>query len=349
MRTIAILFFCSLFSAHLRSQTGFFTQDTLIQEFFQEDPTPFMLPVPTGDDNNWVNYDADQAPALCVAEAPTPMGWYWESDLGFADPGQTDNSAMTSCSFLDLPSSQSRNRNWLITSPILIPDSTYWLCWRSLAFQGPMFLDGYKVLVSSNSNDPLSGDFTDTLFQAAQMISPVSTIGSLNLEAYYFSPGYIQANGYTDTAYYFLDETNPDALFYRGRLEPHTVSLQSYAGQSIYLAFLHDSDDDNFIQIDDILVTNNMSSGTASPVDIRSFQILGNPARHHAYFSWSLQTAQEVRLRISNQHGQFILEKTFARQQEQSWHTEITDWEPGIYYCTLQTALGQTTGRLVKI
>ncbi len=181
------------------------------------------------------------------------------------------------------------------------------------------------------------------------MISPVNEIGSLNLNAYHFSPGYIQANGYTDTAYYFLDTNNPNAPFYRGRLEPHMVSLQSYAGQWVYIAFLHDSDDDNLIQVDDILIANNMTSATVSPSSIRSFQIIGNPSRHDVYFSWSLATAQEARLSITNQQGQLVLDKTFARQQEQNWHTEIMHWEPGIYYCTLQTPLGRATGRLVKI
>lgn len=348
MRTIATLLICCLYTAFATAQTEF-ESDTLVQEFFAEDPTPFMLPAPTGDDDMWVNYDFDQAPALCVAEGPTPQGWYWESDLGFANPDDTDNFAFTSCSFLDLLPSQSHNRNWLIISPVFIPDSSYWLCWRSLAFQGPMYLDGYKVLASTASNDPLSGDFSDTLFRAAQMVSPVNGIGSLNLSAYNYSQGYIHANGYTDTSYYFLDSSNPLAPFYRGRLEPHMVSLKSYAGQWVYIAFLHDSDDDNLIQVDDILIANNMTSGTTTPSDIRSFRILGNPSRQNAYFSWSLETAQETRLSITNQSGQLVLDKTFARQQEQNWHTEIMHWEPGIYYCTLQTPLGRATGRLVKI
>lgn len=349
MKTYISTLFCLCYTIGLYAQTGFFMPDTLVQEFFVDDPTPFMLPAPTGDDEIWVNYDVDQAPALCVSGEPTPNGWYWESDLGFADPEEADNYAFTSCSFLDLPSPQSHNRNWLIINPLFIPDTSYWLCWRSLAFQGPMFLDGYKVLASTASNDPANGDFTDTLFQAAQMISPVNTIGSLSLSAYNYSPGYIQANGYTNPDYYFLDTSNPNTPFYRGRLEPHTVSLHAYAGQWIYIAFLHDSDDDNLIQIDDILVANNETTATTSPADILSFQILGNPSRQDVYFSWNLKSAQTTRLSISSQNGQLMLEKTFDQQQIQNWHTDIKQWEPGIYYCTLQTTSGQTTGRLVKI
>lgn len=350
MKTAATFCLCVLLAATLSAQAHLFMPDTLVQEFFNTDPTPFMLPAPTGSDDLWVNYDTDEVPALCVADGITPMGWYWESDLGYANPDQTDNFAFTSCSFLDLPTPESHNRNWLIISPIFIPDSSYWLCWRSLAFQGPMFLDGYKVLASEASNDPLSGDFTDTLFQAAQMISPVNTIGSLNLSAYHFSPGYIQANGYTNTDYFFLDTANPQAPFYRGRLEPHTVSLKNYVGQWIYIAFLHDSDDDNLIQLDDILVSNNTSSGTSSPASgILDFQILGNPSRENAYFVWQLDTPLESRLTISSQNGQVMTDKAFGRQQETNWHTDIRHWAPGIYYCTLQTIQGRITSRLVKM
>ncbi len=80
---------CNLFSCshcHHQCKPVFLQRTPSYRNFLLEDPTPFMLPAPSGDDNIWVNYDVDQAPALCVAEGPTPQGWYWESDLGFADP-----------------------------------------------------------------------------------------------------------------------------------------------------------------------------------------------------------------------------------------------------------------------
>lgn len=350
MKTFTLLCFLTCSITLLQAQSGPIEPDTIIQEFFFNDPTPFMLPAPTGSDDIWVNYDVDQQPGLCVANDDTPHAWYWESDLGFATPDETDNYALTSCSFLDLPPSQSHNRNWLIIRQIMIPDTNYALAWRSLAFQGPMYLDGYRVLVSTGSNDPAIGDFTDTLFSAAQMISGINGLGSLDPGDYNFTPGYIQAAGYTNPDYYFLDTTNPAAHFYRGRLEPHTVSLKNYAGQSIYIAFLHDSDDDNLIQIDDILVANTLTvNNNDVSSGIRFFRVLGNPARNGVYLSWSLMSAQDTRLRIVNQKGQLMLEKSFARQQENNWYAEIRNWTPGIYFCTLQTPSGHSTIRLVKI
>lgn len=349
MKRFTLICFFTSSVALLQAQSGPMVPDTLLQESFINDPTPAMLPAPTGDDDNWINYDVDQAPTLCTNAEPAPQGWYWESDLGFPNPDQTDNYAFTSCSFLDLPSSQSHNRNWLILTQLFIPDTTYALGWRSLAFQGPMYLDGYKVLISANSNDPASGDFTDTIFRAAQMISGVNGIGSLNLSAYNFSEGYIQAAGYTDTAYYFTDYSDPEKPFYRGRLEPHMVSLNQYAGQSVYIAFLHDSDDDNLIQLDDIVVANRVTVGTPAPSGIRSFRLLGNPTGQSVYFSWSLETPQEAHLNIMNQDGRLMLEKTFVRHQENTWYADIRAWTPGIYYCTLQTPAGRSTIRLVKI
>lgn len=346
--TLLCIFVCS--ASFLQAQAGPSEPDTLIQEFFNFDPTPVMLPAPTGDDDNWVNYDTDQAPTLCVLNLPTPFGWYWESDLGHAVPDESNNFAFTSCSWVDRQISNETNRNWLIIRAITIPDSNYALAWRSLPFQGPMYMDGYKVLLSTNSNDPASGDFTDTLFQAAEMISGINGIGSLDPADYNFSPGYIHASSFTDTTYYFLDETEPSAPIYRGKLEPHTVSLKNYAGHSVYIAFLHDSEDDNLIQVDDILVANTITVGTKeADSGIQDFQIIGNPTRGNTYFTWNLNTAREASLVIANQQGQLMLDRKFGRQQQNNWFCNTEHWAPGIYYCTLRTSTGISNLRLVRI
>lgn len=341
----SFLFLCAMASA----QSGHLGPQTLIMETFATDPVPTMLPAPSGDDDLWVNYDVDQAPSQCVSGEPTPQGWYFESDLGYLTPDQTSNYAFTSCSFLDLPPNQSHNRNWLIIRHLFIPDTTYSLCWRSLAFQGPMYLDGYKVLASTASNDPSTGDFTDLLFEAAQMISPVNEIGPLELSAYNFSPGYIQANGFTDTTYYFLDDSDPLHPFYRGRLEPHVVSLKPYAGQSIYIAFLHDSDDDNLIQLDDIIVSNEQSSAVSDVSEIESFRVIGNPARTDAYFTWRLKSGQKTQLHIFDQQGRLMASQKFDTRTDNNWHVDTRTWAPGIYFCTLETPFGKASARLVKI
>ena len=344
-RVIALFFCASGFSL-----SGQFIQapDTLVSERFESDPTPFMLPAPSGDDEDWVNWDIDQVASLCVENGPTPQGWYWEGDLSYANPGDTDNDAFTSCSFLDLPSEESHNRNWLILSPIFIPDSSYWLCWRSLAFQGPMFVDGYKVLVSKESNDPADGYYLDTVFVAAQMLSAVN-LGSLSTNDYIYSEGYIQANSYTDTNYYFTGFTPNGLPFYRGRLEPHAASLKQYAGHSIYIAFLHDSDDDNLIQLDDIIISNSKTTAATALENTLFFNVMPNPVRDAAYFSWKMKAPQDGRLVVTDHAGKLVTQQTFSSREEGQMFVKTQNWTPGVYYCTLETAGSRTTRKLVKL
>jgi hypothetical protein len=178
------------------------------------------------------------------------------------------------------------------------------------------------VLVSEASNVPDSGDFGDTLFTAAQMTGFLTNGAPLALSAYTFSEGYIHANGFTDTSYYFLEVSGNDSL-YRGRLEPHAVSLSAYSGKTIYIGFLHDSDDDVLLQLDDILVSNTVSSTQAPSSNILSFRALGNPVREGLYLDWQLKNAEALQLHIADQSGRLLLSRSFSAQPGHTWYADF--------------------------
>lgn len=341
--TLTVLLFCAAPIA-IFGQT-FSAPDTLINEIFETDPTPFMLAFPSGQDDDWVNYDADQATGFCV-EPPdeTPGGWFWDGDLGIEDSDSIVNNVFTSCSWLQ---NSVRAHNWLILPPVYIPDSSYWLSWRSLTFEGPAFVDGYKVLVSTGSNDPAAMQFIP-LFKAAETVTILNG-PSLDLDDYIFSEGYIHANGFADTNYFFIDYDDFGTPFYRGKLEPHSVSLKDYAGQTIYVAFLHDSKNDNLLQLDDILVANANTSSAHTPQNVLRFDVLPNPARDAVYFSWKMKIPQEGRLSVTDNTGKVVLQKSFANQDEGRMFFEVQHLAPGIYLCTLETAAGRATTKLVKM
>lgn len=344
MRTFCTLFTAMLLAAPLFGQTNGSAPDTLLLHTFEglQDPADTMLTEPSGNDLHWVNYDEDNKTGLCVSNGITPKGWYWESDLGFIDPNMANNDAFTSCSYLQ--SGTPQNKNWLITSPVTIPDETYWLCWRSLSYYGPDYMDGYKVLVSTSLNLPES--FSDTLFVAAQTVQSFQ-IGSLDLNDYIFSNGYIHANGYTDPDYFFVD-SEPNGNFYHGKLEPHSVNLGDYAGQTIYIAFQHDSYDDFQLQVDDILVTNTKVS-TTDLSNFLYFNILPNPVHDFAFVNWRTQTPEAGRLSVVDQSGKIVFEKDFNARVEGQIHLDAQGFAAGIYYCKLETATGLATKMLVKI
>lgn len=322
-------------------------QDTLFFQNFESavDPGLQMLTFPSGNDEEWVNYDADGADGLCVSSPDgPPSGWFWEGDFSTREPN--GNYAFTSCSWLDRPV---RTMNWLITPHIFIPDNEQVLFWRSLSLQGPAYHDGYKVLLSTGANTPASGDFTDTLFQQAEMIA-YENISSLNPADFLFSSGNIQAKTYTDTAYFFLDtfvDNNQQLPFLHGRLEPHNVSLQKYAGKWVYIAFLHDSRDDYMVQVDDIAILNRRVATANTPDFIRQFEVFPNPSGGDTRVYWSVVNTVPNRFFIANSLGQVIWTYIPDSPHAGAQQLLLPPLPTGTYRCVLQTPLGTTSKSLV--
>jgi Secretion system C-terminal sorting domain/Cleaved Adhesin Domain len=348
MATFLRLFLLLLGSVSLAAQSPEqFISDTLLRENFEQDPTDNMLPFPTGNDQAWVNFDADGLESLCVDGSDTPGAWYYESDLG--ESSGTPNWAFTSCSFSEFsigPSGQN-SANWLILPPILVPDTNTVLQWRSLALQGPMYVDGYHVLVSTTDNDALNGSFSDTIFSAAEtLFSPNDNYSTLLLSNYVFSPGYIHANAYTNPNYFFsIDQGG--GPFYHGRMEPHEVSLAAFAGQNIFIAFLHDSDNDFLLQIDDILVVDREVSGVQTPADLRAFSVQPNPTDGLAQVRWAFDKPQECRVTVRDLTGR-VAEQVEVAGADSTLDVDLSRYPTGVYVVTLQTASGVATRRLVR-
>lgn len=320
--------------------------DTLLVLNFSNPDDTLMLPAAGGNDTDWVNWDGDQLETGCGEQGqdPVPGAWYRESDLGETTGGPV-NYAYTSCSWL---AEIKPNNNWLITPPIQISDSSYRLSWRSMSFQGPQHLDGYKVVVSESLNLPDTAYFKDTLFAAAEMLGN-QAIYSLNLEDYQFSPGYIHADSYQDLNYFFIDPNlgGDDGLFH-GKLEPHTVSLADYTGKTIYIAFVHDSENDFILQIDDIVVSNQTSAVRDIP-ELTRFSVQPNPVRGSAIISWELsRPLPGLSLRLSNLSGQMIWDTPLGNASHANYLFDANALAPGVYFCTLLTDNGQSTRKLVK-
>jgi hypothetical protein len=319
--------------------------DTLLLEPVVGNPIEFMLSAPSGFDELWVNYDEDAAIGYCVSGGETPLGWFIERDFGFINPEETENDCFTSCSYLK---DGVANKNWLILPPVLIPDETYQLCWRSLVTEGPAYMDGYKVLVSTASNLPSSMDFQHNLFTAAETIKPIIP-GNYTIypDDYIFSDGYIHANGFTDTNYYFLLAADGPL---RGRLEPHCVSLSEFSGETIYIAFLHDSQDDSQLQLDDIIVTNTTTSVSHLPsANFLEFNALPNPATDHTYVQWSLKQAEPGQLQLLDFSGKLIQQHQVGAYTSGSFYLPLAGLPGGVYQCVLQTASGYATRKVVKM
>jgi hypothetical protein len=295
------------FTVSLSAQTG--TVDTVLWQDFETDPTPDWQLYPLGDDTIWVNYDADGL---------TPDGgleeqkqWFWGPFFSsFIDTLSGDTIA-TNClrSKSWMAGFAEGNRNWFITPPIQLMNNTYTLSWQSAPLQGPRYADGYSVWISTTSNDVISepNPFTTRVYQEAQMVSfPSGQGGTIDPSIFTFSPGYIHADTFSNWEYQGLF-TDGDSTLLTGFLQPHSVSLSAFAGQKIYIAFLHDADDDNQLAIDDILVSRTSTVGTADPLEssVRFFTY-PNPVDNHLNVLYRLEQASDVSMMITDVSGRVV-------------------------------------------
>lgn len=184
--------------------------DTLIWEDFQDQ----QMPSP-----GWFNLDQDFA----VDANGRPAEWYVTFDAQSTLPGDTNWVTASSSWF----SPAGIAENFLITPEITICDPNYVLKWASKPFEGPAFLDGYKVMLSPTGAANPAVSFTVELADFAEG-DAAGNIG----------PG--------------IEHTSFDGN--NGLLMEWTAALGAYLGQTIRIAFVHESNDDNLIYIDNIFV-----------------------------------------------------------------------------------------------
>lgn len=331
-RLYSFLFFA--FTLHLAQAQ---VVDTVLFENFQEvdDPSVNWPLFPVGDDTTWVNSDAD---GLTPFDGSDYSYQWFTSDFFYnATDSVTGitNYCIVSLSYMQ--NSATGNRNWLILPPIHVTDDSYTLHWKSAPFQLPRYMDGYSVLVSTNGNDiyATTNPFTNLLFRAASMESITGDGENTDLSNYTFTPGYIHADSIRDTAYTVLWAPG-DSTLLRGLLEPHSVSLGAYAGSTIYIAFLHDSDDDYYLALDDFLVTRTQTSGVSQIEQDLRLRTYPNPAEDYLNVLYRLPAAARVSLRVSEMSGRVVWEKTNLQQAgEQSQDVPVAQLPAGQYSLTL--------------
>lgn len=280
--------------------------DTLLFEDFEGgDQIPYIVVnAPSGnDDPNWINFDEDG-----IADGNArPQEWF--PLFGFAT---VDSSTIVYGSSSWLAGFAPGNRNWLITPSMYIGDATAQLSWYSAPRQTPLYLDGYQVLVSTNGN--LESNFTNVLFNAAQFLGTGTGSGTpspvASFNTYSYSSGWI--HGYDGTNIEF--DPASDSTRFIGVLQQHTVSLAQFNGNWIHIAFLHNSDDDNLISIDDILVTGTDYSSVEENELNASISIFPNPATEFITVEYELTKTSPVVVTITDINGKIISQEARGNQ-----------------------------------
>lgn len=289
------------------------------------------------EDSIFTDYDED---GLNAANG-LPGGWF-VANLANGGADTTEVVAI-SASWLDgfLPG----NRNWLMLPAIDLGDSSASLSWRSAPALGELYLDGYTVLVSTNQYFYYDINLADTLMHFAQ---------NINENENDFSDGVIHAN---------FDYTAPlnTTMYtqYPGLLSPWSVDLSAYNNQTIYIGFFHNSDDDNFIALDDILVTGKQgmpdttSGGGPAPVGIddsfsaNTIAIFPTVVDDVLRVSLSNKTKGQKNINIFDVTGKLLTRYSWSENQLEQV-IDLSYLDAGIYLIRFEGDNGLTTKKIIK-
>lgn len=181
--------------------------DTLLFEDFQSQTIPA----------SWINLDLDGA----TDANGRPQNWFPFVDFQTTTPGDTNYVAASSSWFT--PAGVANN---VLILDAVQPCAATVLRWTSAPFEGPIYMDGYEVRISTTGTN--IADFTTTLFTVAESVNGTATPSS-------------------GTAHTSYNGNN-------GIQQQWEVSLGAYDNQTVYIAFFHDSNDDNLIMVDNIFI-----------------------------------------------------------------------------------------------
>lgn len=336
-----LLALAALSPAALFSQAG---TDTLIWEDFELDPSSFLNVAPpsgTVNDPLWYNFDND---ALADGSGGSRPGeWFWGTPFATADSVLGNTGALNSNSWTN--DGSTHVSNWLITPAIYVADTTLDLFWKSAPFQTPRYLDGYIVVVSTNTND--FSDFTDTVFVASEYVAVSIPSTPNQFTSYTFAP---VAGGFVHGAdWMYIEDNAGDSTRWRGVLRPLTADLSAYAGQSIYIAFVHWTVDDNLLSIDEIFLEGTGTVGITDYENTFNLSVYPNPATDVLNINYNMPSDAQLMLNIFAMDGSLIRseDKGTAQSGNGSVQTNISDLAAGVYFVQLQTGNGVATKRIV--
>jgi len=314
--------------------------DTLLFEDFEADSITYIVSqAPSGSDPFWVNFDQDGIPD--ASGGNRPGDWFLIS--GFADvDSSTTAIGCNSWSFPDL----NQQQNWLMLPPITLTDNSGMLYWKSASRQTPLYLDGYQVRISTNGN--LETAFNDTVAEYAEFTDQAANVDSSSISALFnshvFSQGFVAGS---DGQYI---QYSGDSLRFICELRPDSVSLAAYSGQTIYIAFLGNSVDDNLLEIDDIRV---MGKGSGNSLadnanNLPALSISPNPASDYFRLDYPITKGTQAKIEIFDISGKLVkTEKTgFLMKGNHFSVVNVADMPSGNYLVNLTTNDNTSTVKL---
>jgi len=301
-------------------------------------------------DANWYSLDSD-GDVDGSSGGGRPDGWFAVQPYSVVDQYETvyGTTAAPDTNTVLAANSWTVNLfpqvNWLITSSIQLGAADT-LFWKSAPFQTPRYCDGYEVRLSTttNADNTATGFFSNLLYTVAEN----TVLGTdTTYSTFTFSPptGFIHG----------LDGNNIDVAgtgnAHRGQLRQFSVPLNAYANMAVYIAFLHNSTDDNLISIDDVMIR---GTAAASGINGNNAADLGlnlfpNPATDNVQVNYTLTSETTVTINLYDVTGKLVATDSKGEQVKGRHfaHINTTDLAKGFYTVKVATNFGQSTSKLI--
>lgn len=321
-------------------------QDTLLYQSFNfqnfyDDSLILSLPPGITGDVQWYSYDEDGLPD--ASGASRPDGWF--AIQPFANADTTMNVALGSNSWTNLGEAGTPTSNWLITRSVTL-GALDTLFWRSAPRQTPRYLDGYDVKISTTDN--LDASFGPAVFRASEYIGVNGTDDSL-----FTGFNYAPTTGVPTPFIHGIDYTHieyaDDSSRWVGALQTHSLPLNMFAGMSIYVAFRHNSHDDNLLSLDDVMVRGTLPNGiNESCIDL-NMTVYPNPADDQVNVTYVLPFDSDVTVNVYDIAGKLVLSEV-KKTEAQGFHKvslNNNDLAKGFYTVSVQTVKGRSTAKLI--
>ncbi len=341
-----------LFNLKSKAQDTLLFSDFELTSFYSHLDSASLLPG-NSTDTMWYSFDADNH-ADASTNANRPMGFFAIQPISPVDQYETvygttgapDTNTVLGCnSWTNLGDSNPEN-NWLVT-PSVVLGSHDTLFWKSASLQTPRYLDGYEVLLSTQTND--AADFTHSLFRAAEMTGSPATDPDTVFADFTFAPTGVSVFVHGQDGTYIDPAGTTAPVSHRCRLHPFSVALDAYAGQNVFIAFHHNTADDNMISFDDVMIRGTLDAGITENANNISLNVFPNPATENAQVNYTLSSETSVILSIYDVTGKLISSENKGSLSQGRHFANINTalLAKGFYSVSVQTNNGRSITKLI--
>ncbi|MBL4753330.1 MAG: T9SS type A sorting domain-containing protein [Flavobacteriales bacterium] len=127
------------------------------------------------------------------------------------------------------------------------------------------------------------------------------------------------------------------ASFNYGKLTQWTLSLDAFNGQTIFVAFLHDSDDDFYLGLDDVVITQESTLPGVDELSNRvNVKVFPNPASDLIKVEFEAATSSNFDISIVSIEGKIVYGERLGNTSLINKSIDVSELPAGTYFVHLR-------------